>query len=77
MPETAVNENHNMVFRQYDVRLPKQSLPGREAKSKAHSMECGANRPLRLGVATTNRLHVAAPLLFRQYVTHVAAAGCA
>jgi len=46
MPETAMHENHSVVFWKNDIRLPRQ-IVSMQAKPEAKLVEKGADPPFR------------------------------
>jgi len=69
MPETSVNKNHGLVFRQHNVWLSGE-LPGLEPKSEPVAMKKRADADLRSRIRRADPTHDFTSLLRRDGVSH-------
>src|SRR5262245_57454123 len=65
VPETSVNEDRRLQFRQHNVRPPWQCAH-MKAKPVAHAVKCGADEHFGASILPPYSRHVPAPLLLRQ-----------
>jgi hypothetical protein len=69
VPEAAVNENHDLVFREYQVWPPREP-PVLKAKAESSSMQQASQKAFWLRMSTANTGHHPGPRCCVDYVRH-------